>query len=113
MYNADGTQTTSGTFVQVSRLGMPLVNEVVIPLGQKVPKGGGYYQVGKPYEIAGLTYTPRNLPLMLIIYALAALPFFTNSVEQNLSTIAVVHCVFSIAVNDRITRIRPAAGKSR
>ncbi len=33
--NADGTQTTSGAFVQVSRLGMPLVNEVVIPLAQK------------------------------------------------------------------------------
>jgi hypothetical protein len=35
VYNADGSQTTSGNFVQVSRLGMPLVNEVVIPLGQK------------------------------------------------------------------------------
>ena len=33
--NADGTQTFSGNFVQVSRLGMPLVNEVVIPIGQK------------------------------------------------------------------------------
>ena len=30
-----GTETTSGNFVQVSRLGMPLVNEVVIPVGQK------------------------------------------------------------------------------
>jgi hypothetical protein len=30
-----GTETTSGAFVQVSRLGMPLVNEVVIPVGQK------------------------------------------------------------------------------
>ncbi len=33
--NVDGTQTNSGTFVQVSRLGMPLVNEVVIPVGMK------------------------------------------------------------------------------
>jgi len=33
--NADGTRSTSGPEVQVSRLGMPLVNEVVIPLGQK------------------------------------------------------------------------------
>jgi hypothetical protein len=31
----DGTISTSGPWVQVSRLGMPLVNEVVIPLGQK------------------------------------------------------------------------------
>jgi hypothetical protein len=30
-----GTQTNSGNFVQVSRLGNPLVNEVVIPLGLK------------------------------------------------------------------------------
>jgi rare lipoprotein A len=39
--------------------GQPL-GERVIPLGQPVPKGGGYYQVGKPYEIAGLVYTPRE-----------------------------------------------------
>jgi hypothetical protein len=31
----DGTKTYSGNWVQVSRLGMPLVNEVVIPLGKK------------------------------------------------------------------------------
>jgi Domain of unknown function (DUF4331) len=30
-----GSETTSGTVVQVSRLGMPLVNELVIPVGQK------------------------------------------------------------------------------
>lgn len=33
--NPDGTRTTSGGWVQVSRLGSPLVNEVVIPLGLK------------------------------------------------------------------------------
>ena len=32
---AAGTESSTGTFVQISRLGMPLVNEVVIPLGQK------------------------------------------------------------------------------
>ena len=41
--------------------GQPL-GERVIPFGQPVPKGGGYYQVGKPYEIAGLVYTPREDP---------------------------------------------------
>jgi hypothetical protein len=30
-----GSETSSGTFVQVSRLGMPLVNEVVLPISQK------------------------------------------------------------------------------
>jgi hypothetical protein len=33
--NADGTQQYSGSYVQVSRLGMPLVNEVVVPVGLK------------------------------------------------------------------------------
>jgi len=33
--NGDGTQSSSGNWVQVSRLGNPLVNEVVIPLGLK------------------------------------------------------------------------------
>jgi len=33
--NADGTREHSGDFVQVSRLGQPLVNEVVIPAGLK------------------------------------------------------------------------------
>ena len=36
--------------------------ERVIPLGQPVPKGGGVYQVGKPYQIAGFWYTPREDP---------------------------------------------------
>nr|MBA3770320.1 DUF4331 domain-containing protein [Blastocatellia bacterium] len=33
--NPDGTRAFSGPFVQVSRLGSPLVNELVIPLGLK------------------------------------------------------------------------------
>ncbi len=33
--NADGTQSSKGEYVQVSRLGMPLVNEVVVPAGLK------------------------------------------------------------------------------
>lgn len=33
--NADGTQTYSGSWVQVSRIGMPLTNEAVIPIGYK------------------------------------------------------------------------------
>lgn len=32
---ADGTRTNSGPFIQVSRLGNPLINEVIIPLGLK------------------------------------------------------------------------------
>ncbi|MBC8047188.1 MAG: DUF4331 domain-containing protein, partial [Fimbriimonadaceae bacterium] len=33
--NGDGTESVSGDWIQVSRLGMPLTNEVVIPLGGK------------------------------------------------------------------------------
>ena len=33
--NTDGTRDHSGPWVQVSRLGMPLTNEVIIPIGQK------------------------------------------------------------------------------
>ncbi|MEO6656065.1 MAG: DUF4331 domain-containing protein [Pyrinomonadaceae bacterium] len=32
---ADGTRSNSGPFIQVSRLGNPLINEVIIPLGLK------------------------------------------------------------------------------
>ena len=33
--NTDGTESYSGPFVQVSRIGMPLTNEAVIPIGDK------------------------------------------------------------------------------
>ncbi|MGA7457064.1 MAG: septal ring lytic transglycosylase RlpA family protein, partial [Methyloceanibacter sp.] len=38
------------------------LGERLVPLGQPVPKGGGVYQIGKPYEVSGLTYTPREDP---------------------------------------------------
>jgi peptidoglycan lytic transglycosylase len=38
------------------------LGERVIPLGQPVPKGGGVYQIGKPYQVAGVWYTPREEP---------------------------------------------------
>ncbi|MEX1060220.1 MAG: septal ring lytic transglycosylase RlpA family protein [Methyloceanibacter sp.] len=38
------------------------LGERVVPLGQPVPKGGGVYSIGKPYQIAGLWYTPREEP---------------------------------------------------
>jgi len=44
---ADGTRTFSGANVQVSRLGMPLVNEVVVPVGLK-----DYFNGSKPKDDA-------------------------------------------------------------
>jgi rare lipoprotein A len=34
----------------------------VVALGQPVPKGGGVYKVGEPYEIDGQWHTPREEP---------------------------------------------------
>jgi rare lipoprotein A len=31
----------------------------VVPLGERAPKGGGVYRVGKPYTVAGRTYVPE------------------------------------------------------
>jgi len=45
--HTDGTQTFSGDNVQVSRLGMPLVNEVVVPVGLK-----DYFNASKPKDDA-------------------------------------------------------------
>ena len=38
------------------------LGERVVPLGQPVPKGGGVYQIGQPYQVGSLTYTPREDP---------------------------------------------------
>lgn len=56
----DGTSSTSGDWVQVSRLGMPLTNEVVIPIGMK-----DYWNGLTPYEeladtsLDGFFYNPE------------------------------------------------------
>ena len=47
--NTDGTQTSTGAWVQVSRLGMPLTNEAVIPIGNK-----DLWNSLTPYQEAGL-----------------------------------------------------------
>ena len=38
------------------------LGERVIPLGQPVPKGGGSYLVGQPYQVSGIWYRPREDP---------------------------------------------------
>jgi hypothetical protein len=45
--NPDGTREGEGDLVQVSRLGMPLVNEVVVPVGVK-----DYYNASQPKDDA-------------------------------------------------------------
>jgi rare lipoprotein A len=41
------------------RYGVAASARVVEP-GQPVPKGGGVYRIGKPYEVAGRSYTPEE-----------------------------------------------------
>lgn len=38
------------------------LGERVIPLGQPVPKGGGAYRIGDPYQVAGVWHYPREDP---------------------------------------------------
>lgn len=45
---ADGSKENSGEWVNVSRLGMPLVNEVVVPLGAK-----DYFNASEPSDDSG------------------------------------------------------------
>ena len=47
--NTDGSQSYTGSWVQVSRLGMPLTNEAVIPIGNK-----DLWNSITPYQEAGL-----------------------------------------------------------
>jgi hypothetical protein len=49
--NTSGVESNSTTWVQVSRLGMPLVNEVVVPLAAK-----DYFNASKPVDDAGTNF---------------------------------------------------------
>jgi rare lipoprotein A len=38
----------------------PKYSPRIVKLGQRVPKGGGRYKVGNPYQVAGVWYTPKE-----------------------------------------------------
>jgi hypothetical protein len=64
----DGSQQNRGGFVQVSRLGMPLVNEVVIPVGLK-----DYFNASRPTQdgaALGLVQDPELPRLPNAVYGL-------------------------------------------
>jgi hypothetical protein len=65
-----GSETPSGSFVQVSRLGMPLVNEVVIPVGKKDTWNGSVPSADAQF----LSYvtTPEVPKLLQALYGLTA-----------------------------------------
>jgi hypothetical protein len=61
-----GSETSASTFVQVSRLGMPLVNEVVIPIAQK-DKWNGSVPTDDAQFLSYVT-TPEVPTLLNLIY---------------------------------------------
>jgi uncharacterized protein DUF4331/flagellar hook capping protein FlgD len=70
--NGDGTVSTSGSLVQVSRLGMPLVNEVVVPLKDK----DKFNATKPPGDGAFLNYVldPELAKLLTALYGIATPP---------------------------------------
>ncbi len=59
--NTDGSQSFSGNWVQVSRLGMPLTNEAVIPLGMKDKWNSltPYQDLANISDFGGFFYNPE------------------------------------------------------
>lgn len=72
--NDDGTHTTSGEWIQVSRLGMPLTNEVIIPIGMK-----DKWNMSSPYDAqANALFAPYFYNPELALYMDEA--FFASAV---------------------------------
>jgi hypothetical protein len=72
--SSDGEQENeSGGFVQVSRLGLPLVNEVVIPMSQK-DKFNASQPVNDVANFAGPVTKPELANLLHLLYGLSVPP---------------------------------------
>ena len=71
--NADGSVSLSGTPVQVSRLGMPLVNEVVIPLGGK-DKFNRSQPIDDVANFGASVVDPELAKLLTLLYGIAVPP---------------------------------------
>ncbi|MFN8665011.1 MAG: DUF4331 domain-containing protein [Thermomicrobiales bacterium] len=67
-----GTYEDSGPLVQVSRLGMPLVNEVVAPLGAKDLFNGSH--PGDDAQFLGAVTDPEIAKLLNLLYGTALVP---------------------------------------
>lgn len=65
-----GSETSTGSLVQVSRLGMPLVNEVVIPVGQKDKWNGS--KPGDDGQFLNYVTDPEVPKLLQAVYNIPA-----------------------------------------
>ncbi len=128
--NGNGTESYSGSWVQVSRLGMPLTNEAVIPIGQK-----DFWNSITPYqEISETTLDENFYNPELALYmdddafggavpALAGLRIQKNSLggfdfsnnADGLWSLKGTAAVAGTALDDAVfgTLLLPAAGKPR
>ncbi|HEX6291557.1 MAG TPA: DUF4331 domain-containing protein [Herpetosiphonaceae bacterium] len=80
---SDGTVRNSGSYVQVSRLGNPLINEVVIPLGRK-----DYWNAQRPQQDQQFLqyYTsPEVTKLENLLY-----PALDNAAESNRNDLVAI-----------------------
>jgi hypothetical protein len=67
---AAGSESSTGAFVQVSRLGMPLVNEVVVPVGQKDKWNGS--QPSADAQFLSYVTDPEVPKLLQAVYGIPA-----------------------------------------
>jgi hypothetical protein len=83
--NGDGTQSFSGPYVEVSRLGMPLVNEVVIPVGEK-----DFWNASQPKDdlnnFGSYIVDPELPKLIQAIYGIPAPPTPRNDLVEVFAT---------------------------
>jgi uncharacterized protein DUF4331 len=110
-----GSEATSGNFVQVSRLGMPLVNELVIPVGQK-DKWNGSRPIDDAQFLSYVT-APEVPRLLEAVYGLRAPATPRNDLVQvfltgvpNLNQPSGVRASEMLRLN---TDILPSAGPAR
>ena len=83
--NGDGTMSNSGPEVQVSRLGMPLVNELVIPLGKK-----DFFNASEPQnDVANFgasVVDPEPAKLLTALFGIATPPAPRNDIVAVFAT---------------------------
>src|SRR5918993_563160 len=129
--NGDGTETHSGDWVQVSRLGMPLTNEAVIPIGLKDKWNSStpYQDLANIATYGDLFYNPELALYMDDTKFGGAVPAFSplriqrNSLgafgfgngQDGLFPLKGTSAVAGTALDDAIfgTLLLPGAGKPR
>lgn len=85
----------------------------VVADGEEVPRGGGYYMVGKPYQIGGRTYYPNEKPYSTVGLASWYGSGFhgrktANGEVFDLSSVSAAHPTMPLPSYARVTNLRNA-----